>query len=167
MKTILFFLCTLVLFSGCSSPKHLPTPKDLKYHVKGFKAQVAMQGKFKNVTGEIIAVNDIEIIILPYDSKEHITTIAKNNISDIYVHVALTVNDPKKINTWASLLNITPLGHGVFGLITFPITVAATKGITSSKYSMKYPDALPWEKLSKFARFPQGIPAHIDIKSIK
>lgn len=167
MKTITFFLCTLFLFSGCSSPKHLPTPKDLKYHVKGFYAQVNTNGIFKSISGEIIAASANEIIVLPFDTKAKITTIAKDNIQTINVLISLTVDNPKKINTRASLVNLTSIGHGVFGLITLPINIAATTGITRSKYSMKYPDNLSWDKLSKFARFPQGIPSQINIKTIE
>lgn len=166
MKTITFFLCTLFLFSGCSSPKHLSSPKDLKYHVKGLYAQVNIYGTFKHIHGEIIAANANEITVLPFDSKDNITTIAKDNIQTINVLISLTVNNPKKINTWASLVNLTSIGHGFYGIFTLPINMSVTAGITNSKYSMKYPDNISWDKLSKFARFPQGIPKQIDLNSI-
>jgi hypothetical protein len=39
----------------------------------------------------------------------------------------------------------------------------AAKGV----YRVNYPKNVNWEDMSKFARFPQGIPDAVDVKSIK
>jgi len=122
---------------------------------------------FNDISGEIIAVNANAITVLPFDKKDNITSVAREHIQSITIFVSLTVNEPKKINTWASLVNLSSIGHGIFGLITLPVNIAATASITNSKYSMKYPDNISWDMLSKFARFPQGIPKQIKLNSIR
>ena len=99
--------------------------------------------------------------------KGEVISVSKDLVQSCIISVSLTVNDPKKINTWASLINLMSIGHGLFGVISLPINVLATNGITKSKYTLKYPDNMSWDKIQKFARFPQGIPKNIDLKEIQ
>jgi hypothetical protein len=148
----------------CSSPKNVSTPNNLKHKVYGSYANLYLPGNLKNKSGEIIEVNAKEIKLL---QKGEVISVSKDLVQSCIISVSLTVNDPKKINTWASLINLMSIGHGLFGVISLPINVLATNGITKSKYTLKYPDNMSWDKIQKFARFPQGIPKNIDLKEIQ
>ena len=164
MKKYIILLCTAAFLTACSSPKYATTPQNLKYKVNGFYANVDVKNTFKNVTGEIIEVGVSEIKLLHEGTLQ---SFQKDQVKSSEILVSLTVNDPKKINTWASLVNLGPLGHGVFGIITIPINVAVTNSITKSRYVLIYPDNITWEELHKFARFPQGIPKNLDTKKLQ
>lgn len=66
---------------------------------------------------------------------------------------------------------ITSIGHGFWGVITLPINISTAASMNSSSnssaYRMKYPDNISWNEMSKFARFPQGIPENIDLNLIE
>ena len=164
MKNYIILLFTASVLLGCSSPKHVTTPQNLKYKVNGFYAKVDVNGSNKDVSGEIIEVSKNEIKLLQEGTLQ---SLQKDIVKSCVISVSLTVNNPKKINTWASLVNVASLGHGVFGIITLPVNIGTTAGITKSKYALKYPDNISWDELYKFARFPQGIPNNIDAKTIR
>ena len=48
-------------------------------------------------------------------------------------------------------------------MITIPIGISAAH----DTYKMNYPKNVSWNQMSKFARFPQGIPDHIDLDQIE
>lgn len=169
-KNISTFIGILLILS-CSSPKHLPKPKDFKYHVKGLHMELVTNNDV-TILGEIIEAKSDSVKILPLQiNKRSITTISKNDIKKADVIISLTSDDPKKISTWGGLLNITSIGHGFFGLFTLPINLLATSSMSNSaakgNYRMKYPNDVSWEMLKKFARFPQGIPSHIKLEDIQ
>ena len=149
---------------ACSSPKHVSTPNNLKHKVNGLYAVTNVYGEHKKISGEIIAVNTKEIKIL---QKGEIISVSKDLVQSCIISVSLTVNNPKKINTWASFVNVMSIGHGFWGVLTLPLNLGVTASITKSKYTLKYPDDMSWDKIHKFARFPQGMPENIDIKKIQ
>ncbi|GAA4945425.1 hypothetical protein GCM10023314_18240 [Algibacter agarivorans] len=164
MKNYIILLCTASFLLACSSPKHVTTPQNLKYKVNGFYAKADVNGSHKDVSGEIIEVSKNEIKLLQEGTLQ---PLQKDMIQSCVISVSLTVNNPKKINTWASLVNIASLGHGVFGIISLPINLGVTASITNSKYDLKYPDNISWDEIYKFARFPQGIPNDLDTKKLQ
>ncbi|RED50569.1 hypothetical protein [Seonamhaeicola aphaedonensis] len=90
-------------------------------------------------------------------------SIDRNAIEEAEIMISLSVDNPKKIDTWASLLNATSIGHGFWGVITLPVNIGVSAGINSKNvYWMKYPEHIKWDQLHKYARFPQGIPKAID-----
>ncbi len=169
MKNYLLFLCVLFLFAACKTPTYLSTPKDFKDQVTGLHFTCSLDGKTE-IVGEIIAVDSSTIKLLPING-DGLMTISKDEIEKGDIIVALTSDNPQKIKTWSTIVSLMPIGHGVFGVVTLPITLAATipmsynaaKGV----YRVNYPDNVYWEDMSKFARFPQGIPESIDPKRIK
>lgn len=161
-----------ILFLGsCKSPDYLSKPMDFSHHVKGLFLEARIDGKSK-ILGEIIEVNSEAIVILPIDKDEKtIMTIAKDKIQDADIIIAATSDNPGAISAWAGLINIAPIGHGVFMVLSVPINIATTIpiGMDAAKgtYRMKYPKNVSWDEMSKFARFPQGIPSHINLDQIK
>lgn len=168
MRTI-SILVTLLLLVSCKSPSYLTKPKDFKYHVKGLYFETEIVKNFK-IIGEIIEVNDNEIKILPINS-EKIIAIEKDRINSADIIVSLTGNEVKKINILATVTALSTVPHGWFWAITLPISlttsIATAQSAAKATYRVKYPDDIDWSNISKFARFPQGIPENIDINRIQ
>jgi len=169
MKNYLLFICVLFLFTACKTPTYLSSPKDFKDQVTGLHFACKLDGKTE-ILGEIIEVDSSTIKLLPVNG-DGLMTISKDEIEKGDVIVALSSDDPKKIKSWSTIVSLLPIGHGYFAVFTLPITLAATipmsydaaKGV----YRVNYPDNVYWKDLSKFARFPQGIPESIDPKTIR
>ena len=111
-----------------------------------------------------------DVIVTQYTSNSTMITVFKDSIGSAEIIVSTTSDDPGKISTWAALINLSSIGHGFGGIITLPINLAITIPIANDAakgtYRVKYPAAIGWKEMSKFARFPQGIPQSINPKSI-
>lgn len=164
IKNTFFLYIILIITASCSSPKHVLTPNELKKDTKGLYSKITFKTSTNRVNGEIIEVSDKHITLL---TKDGILSFKKENIKESIILVSLTVNNPRRINSWASLINLLSLGHGYWAVFSLPPTIAITSGITSEKYIMNYPKNVKWEELHKFARFPQGIPEQIEKQSIR
>lgn len=161
----LLVLSFVVLFSACNSPKYMPKPKDFSHHVKGLHV-IVKEHDGNKVSGEIIAVDAKFMKILPTKPiADRLFFISKKNIKKATILVSTISDDPIRISTKAGLVNLTTLGHGFFMVFTVPITMAMTmkmgNEVAKSSYRIKYPKDISWNEMSKFARFPQGIPRQI------
>lgn len=169
MKNQLLFLCIIFLIGACKTPTYLSKPKDLKDQVKGLYFECKLDGKIE-VIGEIIEVDTNAIKLLPLNG-DGLMTISKDKIEKGDIIVALSSDDPKKIKSWSTIVNLLPLGHGAWGIFTIPITLVSTIPMSydaaQGVYRVNYPKNVFWNDMSKFARFPQGIPDAIDPKSIR
>jgi hypothetical protein len=171
MKLITPILFSILLLGSCGSPRYLSAPNDFSYNVKGLILSVTLDDK-THFLGEIIEANNTELLILPIDKAiDGMVTIPKNKIQSADIIISTTSDNPGGLTTWAGLINLAPLGHGFFGILTVPINVVSTVSIAAtankSTYRMKYPDNVSWSQISKFARFPQGIPEQIDRSQIR
>lgn len=190
MKKYIFWLGVAICFGACSSPEYLSKPMNFKYHVKGLFIEI-FTGKNK-LTGEIIAVNEKSMILLPlsnydqgdarsgnvksdvikpYMPNSALVTVLKDSIQKAVIIVATTSDDPKKISTGASFINFASIGHGFWGIVTLPlnlvITISIANDAAKGAYKVKYPELITWSEMSKFARFPQGLPRNINPRDIK
>jgi len=171
MRTLISILLVILFFAACKSPDYLSKPKDFSHHVKGLILMAEIDGE-SDVLGEIIEVQSEAIMVLPIDKKTNtILTIAKNKIQSASITIASTSDNPKGISTRAGLINVLSLGHGIFMAASLPINLMITIpiGISAAHdtYKMNYPKNVSWNQMSKFARFPQGIPDHIDLDQIE
>ncbi|MCR9290604.1 MAG: hypothetical protein NXI23_24800 [Bacteroidetes bacterium] len=171
MKNIILFLLGILFLGACKSPDYLSKPMDFSHHVKGLILKAEIDGKSK-ILGEIIEVNSEAIMILPIDKNTNtIMTIPKDKIQNADIIIASTSDNPTGISTWAGLINLAPAGHGWFMILSVPINLVTTISIGSDAakgtYRMKYPKNVSWNQMSKFARFPQGIPDHINLDQIE
>ena len=170
MKKYITFLSFILLLTSCKTADYLSKPKNFKEQVKGLYFECKVDGDLQ-IIGEIIEVDSTAIKILPLYTSEGIITIAKDRIETADILVALTSDNPEKIKTWSSLINIASLGHGFFAVISLPINLASSISMNSSAakgaYRVNYPKNVFWKDISKFARFPQGIPPTIEPNSIK
>lgn len=170
MKNNALFLIVLFFCGACSSPYYLSKPAEFKYQVKGLTFEANLDEGLI-LFGEIIELDSESITILPIGpQRKEMTTISKTQIKSAEIIVSSTSDNSQKIGTWAGLTNIESIGHGIVGIVTLPINLAVTIpiAIDASKgtYRIKYPENISWDEMTKFARFPQGIPENINPKDI-
>lgn len=160
----------LLICYGCSSPQYLSKPEEFKDHVKGLTMKCNLKGR-PDILGEIIEVNDQEIILLSLKSDRKIYTISKSKLHRSEILVAGTSNNPKGISLWAGLINLLSISHGVLAMVSLPVNLIVTISVGSdaaySTYSIYYPHHIGWDDMRKFARFPQGLPDHIPKEQIR
>ncbi len=102
---------------------------------------------------------------------EKILSIPKKEIKSGDVVVSLTSDNPKKVGTRAAISTLAIAGHGLWMIFSFPInltaSVATAQSAAKGTYRVKYPKNIDWMEISKFARFPQGIPDDVDVSLIR
>jgi hypothetical protein len=163
----------LLIVSSCSVNKYIAKPKHISTFVNGMYFK-GIKFRGKNFTryfeGEIIALEDEGIYILTFGKEDELIFLNKDEIKKGRIYVALSSDKPESFSAWA-LINVLPVAHGWFGIFTLPITAAASGSIiTDAKkrgYRMRYPKEIDWNDLSKFARFPQGMPPNVKLEEIK
>lgn len=166
MKNLIVVVVVLTFISACKTPEYLPKPEGYKQYVKGSFFNVNMSNGEKYL-GEIIAVDEKKISLLSLD--DEIIFVSKTEIESAKILVSMTSEKPKAIVTAASLINLTSIGHGYYGVITLPINILATTGLAvdvATPYSIEYPEFIAWDQIYKFARFPQGVPQGIKLNRI-
>ncbi|GAA3560767.1 hypothetical protein [Snuella lapsa] len=169
-KRLHIILSALILVLSCGTPKTLISPKNFKFDVKGlFVKCKLLDNSF--IKGELIEVTPETIRVLTNEKEENIKTFKKENINNVEIFVSSIYDNPKIINRWSTLMPVTSVGHGFFGIFSLPVNIGVAISMNStsqsSSYRMKYPDNISWNEMSKFARFPQGIPNNIDMNQIE
>ena len=104
MKNRLLFLCIIFLIGACKTPAYLSKPKDFKDQVTGLYFECRLDGKTE-IIGEIIAVDSSTIKLLPLNG-DGLMTISKDEIEKGDIIVALSSDDPKKIKSWSTIVNL-------------------------------------------------------------
>ena len=170
-QKIFLVIAVCCLLASCRSPSYLPYPNEFKHHVRGLHFKGFLNDGEK-IEGEIIAIEGERLFLHPNMHPEvKMQSISKDILKRGEVVLATTSNKPKQISTAAGFMSIIPLSHGFLGILTIPTTLIMTIGISNNAaygtYSIKYPNDINWTDLRKFARFPQGIPAKIELVDIK
>lgn len=153
-KKYLLFAFVLVMVSSCYAPKYLPNTNKIDIGVLGSFIKIT-QNSHNIYAGELIEVNNQQIIILDNVSKEPIA-IDKKDVKKFQLFYA----QPKNYGAYIPLFILNPLMHGKFAiftipfhlLITIPVTVSGANDFTYTNKNLTY------EELKMFARFPQGLP---------
>ncbi len=170
---ILIIFIAQFLFS-CSSISYLPKPKDYPLYINGmyFEGVEEKERKLIKFAGEIISVEKDSIISLVVSGKEprKIFTVRKNKIRKGKVRIAKTSDDPEKFLLFG--INILlPFTHGLYGAFTIPTMIPTTIGTISGAYRasfyIEYPKDIQWNEISKFARFPQGLPENVQLHQLE
>ncbi|MBE0663893.1 MAG: hypothetical protein IH597_15660 [Bacteroidales bacterium] len=163
-KTGLLALLVFVL-SGCSIglPKYLPSPDQLGVNEYGSYISLSMQDG-PNLQGELIAIGNDSIIVLE-KSTRNCTSMPVSGIKRYSLYYA----QPKNYGWAIPLYSLVTISHGWFLAISFPVNLIATTIIYSEgRNAYRYrANEISLESLKMFARFPEGIPAGIDVASIK
>jgi len=164
----LIYLSLIISFAACKPAAYLSKPQDYKFDVHGSYLQVKAE-EYKVITGEIIVVEDNSVTVLSVETNELIT-FNKHQLSSFEVLVSATSDDPAGISGYGFVMGLLSIGHGYYGIISYPINFLSAVAIgvdVASPYVMKYPDSVDWKRLSKFARFPMGLPEGVDINTIR
>ena len=167
MKTNLISILLLITlaFNACTPAKYLPKPDALDINQYGSYIVIKPIEK-KPVKGELIAV-DYNAIVVLIDSAEYkkVTMVPLKQVSSFSLKFA---TPPKYV--WSiPILALTTISHGYYAVFSAPINIISTLLVTASGINaFTYDDKeITYEQLRMFARYPQGIPSAIDIKSIK
>jgi len=171
MRQLLSGLLLLAILPACMPPKHLPTPGGLKYFTKGCYIKATYlneEGRREHLKGEIIAVENEKLYLLEKTNNTAPTVVAysQEKFLQTDVFVSTIVEDPTILSIWGGLLPLTSISHGFFGVLSLPVLLT-TSFSGKGTYRVGFPRGANWEEIRKFARFPQGLPANIDLISIQ
>lgn len=119
----------------------------------------------QTVEGEFIAVNNDTVYVMAGDKMDSFKTV------DIRVaRIILFSNDATGFGVWTALTSLGTISNGGFLIFTLPMTlvtgILTTVGESKRVNFFEYPTH-DWEELSKYARFPQGIPPGVNVDHLK
>jgi len=165
IKSIFIFCSILLVLTACMQTPGpggwVPTIEKAKYEVYG--AWTVVNQRESRNEGELIAAENSMIYLL---TSEGLIQIPVSEITSLTIV-------PYKENKTAALVSIlgfvSTLSHGGWLIISAPIWLISgiLNARTESASGILNRDTININELKKFARFPQGIPAGIDIQSLK
>lgn len=143
----------------------LPTPKEALSDAYGawMIVEYSSESGKKTAEGEFIAVEKNKVYLLAGISLEEIPTHEVQHVT------FATYKEERIASVWAVLGLLSTASHGYFAAASAPIwlltgifnaAAESTSGVTKS-------DAIAWEEIRKYARFPQGIPQGMDLRQLK
>jgi hypothetical protein len=152
----------------------LPTSQDAQTNTYGAWSEVCLRypEKAELVHGELIAVHEDSLFVL---TAETLMGLSRDQLRS----VRLTTYQPEhgRLSGWTALGSVSTLSHGVGLVLTFPLWVIVGSATTAKASGepdehcqgreVTQPHSVCWQNLSKFARFPQGIPPTVDRSSLK
>jgi hypothetical protein len=158
-KPLFSFVLALLLIS-CSAPKYVPKVEDIPTSTFGSLIQVKNNLTNKFVTGELIAIDEELTVILSIENNvNEIIAIPTKNIG----YYKLRYAQPEQYGWSIPVYSLFTISHGYFAVITMPLNLLVTGGITASGANAYTYDEeqITLSELKMFARFPQGIPPSI------
>jgi hypothetical protein len=162
IKYFIFIILIMSCFGACTYPYYLPQSETIDVNQYGSYIEInPMQGE---LSGELLAVDNNAITILTdlnFQKKVEIVPLSK-------VHTFSIRYAKSKSYGWTiPVFSLATISHGVFAIFTFPLNLISTISITASAInSYKYKN-ITYDQLKMYARFPQGIPANVDLGTIK
>jgi len=162
-KIILSGLLVLVIISCTSTKYFLPSSETINVNQYGSYINITHK-RSVNIMGELISIDSSRIVVLMESTHKCVSV----SISDVQ-RFKLQYANPKRYGWSIPAYTLATISHGVFLIFTAPINLIVTISVTSGGESaFTYSDKdMTYDKLKMFARFPQGIPANIDLASIK
>ena len=115
------------------------------------------------IAGELIAVDPGDIRVL---TATGLVSIAKPAVATARLWAWQTQYG--YIALWGTAGTLSTLSHGFVLVLSAPVwilTTAITASVESGSSIVDYPDA-GWDKLSLWARFPQGLPAGVTARDL-
>ncbi len=164
-KLIILGIVLAFLSSSCKAPAYIPEAEEIGVNEFGSYITVNLPEGLQ-VEGELIAIDSLNIKVLTKEKDiKQFVTIPTADISSF----RLTYAQPKQYGLAIPGSALLSISHGYFAIFTLPANIVVTSIITARgakafTYSEKH---MSWEDLKMFARFPQGIPNHIEVADIK
>lgn len=151
-----------ILFCSCTSSRILPKPVDIATHVYGGLIEISTKEEL--IEGELISVNENDLVVLLLDSNKCIS-VPKKNINRYIITFALAEN-----YSWTiPVFMLTSVSHGFYAGFSLPFNLISTSALyfsSSNAYTLRS-SYVDYENLKMYARYPQGTPENIDISKIK
>jgi len=169
LKVGFLLLCSAGLLSACASlqaPKGwLPMAPEVQSQAYGCWIVVDhLKGDQLMITsGELIAVTPDSMFILNESGLSEISAAAvKKTKLEIF-------KERKVVGLWAMLGTLSTLSHGFYLVLSAPIWVISgiSGAVGESRSGIVEIEGSSPEEFRKYARFPQGLPAGIDLRSLK
>ena len=166
--TVARSVCGLVIVSGCfhtPAPKGwLPTAIEAQHDAYGgwIKLEFGAGAARNTVHGELIAATSDSVHVLTSDSLVVVPTA-------LVIAGTLTAYDSQyeSLRWWTILGAFSTLSHG-FGLVlTAPVWAIAGSAATGSASKAPRVESTHPAVLRMYARFPQGIPPGLDVRSLR
>ena len=165
------FLLILALLSGCATANAprgwLPTAVEAQKRAFGgwIFVWTGPKGKLSLAAqGELIAVGTDRVYVLASDGmKETLTA----EITE--ARMAFYNSQSSNLAAWSVVGLLSTLSHGALLVISAPVWAVGGSAATLSHDSTsrtRFPKK-QWEELSKYARFPQGLPPGLELASLK
>ena len=167
VKTKLLFtgLLLTIIVSSCMSPAYLPKYNNIDVNWYGSFINIH-QKNGSSVQGELLAINDLQLIVLTEHKKiKKSVVVPVNQINNFQLRYA----QPRHYGWTIPLFTGFTVLHGVFLVFTAPLNLVGTIIVTvSGEDAFMYNEKqLSYTELKMFARFPQGIPPNVDVENIK
>jgi hypothetical protein len=164
-KLIILGILLALLNSSCKAPAYLPEVEEIGVNEFGSSITVNLS-KAADIKGELIAIDSENLIVLTKEKEiKQIRTIPFTDISSFKLKYA----QPKNYGLTIPGSALVSLSHGYLAVFTAPLNIIVTSIVTArGANAFTYNDKnISWEDLKMFARFPHGLPAHIEVSDIE
>lgn len=166
MKTKIAFFLGLMFLASCANFQHAPRVEEMGAFPFGSWIEVKQKDYKGWVKGELIAVMNDSLFILPKKNTKtnNVQVVLKTEVDDYEV----TLAKPKVPVAVMLPYVLSTLSHGVMLVATLPVNLITTAVVSGkSKDDVVIgSEFLEWAALHKYARFPQGIPKKVDVYSL-
>lgn len=171
------FLCigaVAALLGGCGVTRApddwLPDPSGLEKQAYGgwLYLEIPRNKELIEEQGEFIAVQDTLVYLLT--TQKGVLTIPMSTIT--FASVDFHGKETGKFAGWTTLGALSTASHGVGLILSFPawilIGTISTVGVSHlGSEEESDPDQAWWQNVTKFARFPQGLPPSLDVNRLR
>lgn len=174
-KPFIYLACVILVINACTTVKYLPRSEAIDVNQYGSYINITLTNK-KIIKGELLAADFSNLTVLTDTalSKKAII-IPLNLVKKFTLFYAKPARYGWSIPVFV-LSTLIPFPdpdggglmpfHGFFTLLTIPVNLIVTSVVTRN--SFRYNNTtISYEQLKMFARYPQGIPANVNIASIK
>jgi hypothetical protein len=168
-----YFLLAFVA-SGCATSRApddwLPPAEELERQTYGawLYLEYTENSQFVTAEGEFIAAQDSVVYLLPLAESFKKVTMKDITLAVLDVHEKET----GKFAGWTVAGSLSTLTHGLGLMLSLPVwivtgTISTVAVSHLGSEDQDYPNPLWWAGVSRYARFPQGLPASIDLQSLR
>lgn len=155
----------VVAMTSCSPVRNVPMVKDVG--LDPFGSVIRVYGYPKGsmwIQGELISVDFFGIYLLEQTSVKAIR-IERSLIKNYELF-------PTKARSYAGFIPLTmglSISQGVLGFFTLPVNLITTISLAAAgAEAFNYDEKeIGYDRLSMFARFPQGLPKEVDLTKLK
>lgn len=162
------------LLGGCGVTRAphdwLPQPSDLQEQAYGgwLYVEIAKGVEVTKEEGEFIAVQDTVVCLLT--AQKGPLMIPTSTIS--FASVDFHEKETGKFAGWTVGGTLSTFTHGIGLIISFPVwivvgTISTVSVSHLGSEDQDYPNPVWWASVSRYARFPQGLPASLDLQSLR